>query len=171
MKKLSFLCITLFLFIPVKTVNANSSDSLIVSLMNVWESGNLDIFNSITDEKIVYDDIPNNHTFTGQAEAASYITHVHNWADEIKIEIVNSSSNETTAYAEWIMTGVQSRPIKGRVPVATNKPFTLKGITLIETKNDKIIRAVDYLDVLGFILQLGAKVELPGGVKLPPEKR
>jgi hypothetical protein len=34
----------------------------------------------------------------------------------------------------------------------------------MEYKDDKIIKAVDYMDVLGFVIQLGGKVELPGGV-------
>jgi hypothetical protein len=64
------------------------------------------------------------------------------------------------------MRGVQDRPIAGRVPVATGRSFAIRGATLIEMKDGRIRRAADYIDVLGFVLQLGARVELPGGVVL-----
>ena len=37
---------------------------------------------------------------------------------------------------------------------------------IIHVKDGLITKAIDYLDSLGFLVQLGAKVELPGGVVL-----
>jgi len=37
-------------------------------------------------------------------------------------------------------------------------------MTRIEVKNGKIERASDYMDVLGFVIQLGSQIELPGGI-------
>ncbi|MBM4093897.1 MAG: hypothetical protein FJ276_31500 [Planctomycetes bacterium] len=65
------------------------------------------------------------------------------------------------------MRGVQDRPIPGRVPVATNRPFELKGVTVVELRDGRIARAADYIDVLGFVVQLGSRIELPGGVVIP----
>ena len=67
------------------------------------------------------------------------------------------------------MTAVQSNPIPGGVPVATNKRIKIQGATLIHVEDGKIVRAADYLDALGFVLQLGSEVALPGDVilKLP----
>ena len=73
---------------------------------------------------------------------------------------------ETDAVAEWTMTAIQSEPIPGRVPVATGNPITLNGVTLIHVDGGKITHAADYLDALGFVLQLGSEVALPGGIVL-----
>ena len=50
--------------------------------------------------------------------------------------------------------------------MATNKSFTLKGTTIIEMEKGMITKATDYMDVMGFVIQLGARVELPGGTLL-----
>jgi hypothetical protein len=80
------------------------------------------------------------------------------------MEIREINVSENMGYVEWTMTAKQTGPIEGRVPIATNNNITLNGVTLMEYKDDKIIKAVDYMDVLGFVIQLGGKVELPGGV-------
>ena len=67
-------------------------------------------------------------------------------------------------YVELTLTAKHTSPIKGKVPIATNKDITLNGATLVEFKDGKIAKASDYMDVLGFVIQLGSKVELPGGV-------
>jgi len=72
--------------------------------------------------------------------------------------------SENMGYVEWTFTAVQSNPIEGRVPIATNRDIILNGVTLAEFKDGKIQNAADYMDVLGFVIQLGSKVELPGGV-------
>jgi hypothetical protein len=37
---------------------------------------------------------------------------------------------------------------------------------MIEVADGMIVRAADYIDTLGFVLKLGATLELPGGVRL-----
>ena len=137
---------------------------LVVRLMDVWESGKQESLAEFVDSSAVYDDIPNNHRFEGIEGFENYVGHVHNWASEISITIQETGGSTERAYAEWTMHAKQSKPIEGRIPIATDSTFTLKGLTLVEVENGKIIRAADYIDVLGFILQLGSTVELPGGV-------
>ena len=72
-------------------------------------------------------------------------------------------------HVEWTLDAKQTQPIKGRVPVATNNDISINGVTLIEVENGKIKKASDYMDVLGFVIQLGSKVELPGGVVIGGE--
>jgi len=64
------------------------------------------------------------------------------------------------------MRGIQDRPIPGRIEIPSNKEFKVKGVTIIEVKDGRITKATDYMDLLGFMIQLGARVELPGGVVL-----
>jgi len=99
--------------------------------------------------------------------AGAYVGHVHAWASQVQITIAAIHSGADAAVAEWVMRGVQDRPIPGRVPVATNRPFELKGVTVVELRDGRIARAADYIDVLGFVVQLGAQVRLPGGVVIP----
>jgi len=141
---------------------------LAVDLMKMWETGDTSLLEAITTPDVVYDDIPNGEQFRGPDGVARYIRHVHAWASGIEIEVLRLHAGPDFAVAEWRMRGVQDRPIGGRVPVATGRRFELNGLTLVEVRDGRIHRAADYIDVLGFVLQLGARVTLPGGATLPP---
>ncbi|MCB2112601.1 MAG: nuclear transport factor 2 family protein [Parvularculaceae bacterium] len=145
-----------------------SAETLVRDLMDVWRTGDTERLASILAEDVVYDDAPNNRAHHGVVESAAYVRHVHTWASEVKIEIVNVRAGKGAALAEWRMSAVQSAPIAGRIPVATMNPVVIRGVTIVETENGRITRAADYLDALGFVLQLGAGVDLPGGVRIGP---
>ncbi len=136
------------------------------ALMQVWESGNTDELSSIMTEDAEYEAAQQLYTFKGLEEIGGYIKHTSSFAKDLNIEVLAVKASKNFAAIEWIMTGIQDRPIPGRVNAATNKSFTLKGTTIIELEKGKITKATDYMDVLGFLLQLGARVEIPGGVVL-----
>lgn len=148
----------------------SDAEQRVRQLMRIWETGEPAPLDEIATPDVVYDDVPNGERFVGRDGVRRYVEHVHLWAGEIQIAISAVQSSADVAVAEWILRGVQNRPIPGRVPVATNRSFVLKGLTLVELRDGRIARAADYMDVLGFsrvflgfVLQLGARVELPGG--------
>jgi steroid delta-isomerase-like uncharacterized protein len=146
--------------------DTRSPENMVNELMAIWESGEADRLPELMSIDVVYDDIPNGSSLQGIDASIGYVTHVHKWASNIEITVHRSFGNETDAVAEWTMTAVQSNPIPGRVPVATNKRIEIQGATLIHVEDGKIVRAADYLDALGFVLQLGSEVALPGDVLL-----
>jgi ketosteroid isomerase-like protein len=50
-----------------------------------------------------------------------------------------------------------------QVPVGTGREIVLNGVTVIEIRDGRIIRAADYTDAGALMLQLGGRIELPGG--------
>ncbi len=58
---------------------------------------------------------------------------------------------------------MQARPLGDLVPEATGREVLLNGVTIIELDGDRIIRAADYTDTAPMWLQLGGRIELPGG--------
>ena len=168
--RIPLICLCLILSACSQSFRTPDATDLVIRLMEVWESGHQNSLAEFVDSSAVYDDIPNNYRFEGIEGFESYIGHVHNWASEVSIVIHEVGGSADRAYAEWTMTGRQSRPIEGRIPIATDSTFTLKGLTVVEVADGKIIRAADYMDVLGFILQLGSFVELPGGVVIGKSK-
>jgi len=151
------------------TGDPSAPAQLAAKLMRMWETGDTSALEGITAPDVVYDDIPNGEQYRGRAGVADYIGHVHSWASDISIEVLRLHAGPDFAVAEWRMRGVQDRPIGGHIPVTTDRRFELKGLTLVETRDGRIHRAADYIDVLGFVLQLGAHVTLPGGATLPPK--
>jgi hypothetical protein len=142
----------------------NHSVKLVNELMVLWETGDTLKTDNIFTDTCTYSDVANNQTFVGIQGVNKYVHHVHDWASEIKMIVRNIEIKDSIGYVEWTFKARQTNPIKGIVLIATNKKVTLNGVTLIEFCNSKIKNASDYMDVLGFILQLGSKVELPGGV-------
>ncbi len=140
-------------------------------LMAIWESGDTGTLADIAAADVVYDDVPNGVRFEGLEGVRRYVGHVHSWASDVTITVTAVHGGPDAAVAEWVMRGVQDRPIPGRVPVATGRTFELPGATLVEVRDGRIVRAADYIDVLGFVVQLGSRVELPGGVVIEPEER
>lgn len=141
-----------------------SAEELVNELMVIWQSGDTSLLVELMSPDVVYDDIPNGITLRGIEASSAYVAHVHSWASEIEITINRSFGDKSDAVAEWTMTAIQSSPIPGRVPIATGNQIILRGATIIHVEEGKITSAADYLDALGFVLQLGGEVTLPGGV-------
>ena len=67
------------------------------------------------------------------------------------------------ATVEWVFSAVHARPLPSLDVEATGREVVLNGVTILELDGDRIIRAADYLDTTPMWLQLGGRIELPGG--------
>ena len=116
-----------------------------------------------------YDDFADQHTYEGMQEIVGYLTSPHLWRDDIYMNMGRIHVGPGTAVGEWIFSAVQSRPMGDQVPVATGREVVLNGVTIIELEDGRIIRAADYTDTTPLMLQLGGRIELPGGVVIEQE--
>jgi len=140
-----------------------SAERLGRELMSIWESGASERLGEIVAVEAVYDENVEGARYEGPNGFARYVGHVHGWASDVKIRIDRVTVGPGHAYLEWQMSALQDRPIGDRVPVGTGRRVAIAGATLVETRDGRIVRASDHLDALGFVLSLGARVELPGG--------
>jgi steroid delta-isomerase-like uncharacterized protein len=111
----------------------------------------------------VYDDYAGQLQHRGIEEILGYLTSVHEWADDVYMSVGDVHVSATGAVAEWIFAGVQARPMGEMVPVATGLEVTTNGVTIVEIDGGRIRRAADYMDTAPMLLQLGGRMELPGG--------
>lgn len=110
-----------------------------------------------------YDDFASQQTYQGIQEIVGYLTAAHEWGDDVYMNLGRVHTTSTGAVGEWVFSAIQSRPIGDRFPLATGNEVVLNGVTIIEMEGDRIIRAADYVDGVPLILQLGGRIELPGG--------
>jgi len=110
-----------------------------------------------------YDDFASQLTYQGIQEIVAYLTNAHEWGDDVYMNIGRIHATPTGAIGEWVFSAVQNRPLGDRFPVASGAEVVLNGVTIIEMQGDRIIRAADYVDGVPMILQLGGRIELPGG--------
>lgn len=160
----SFSCNTKEQKVNRGNLGVNNVKKLGQDLIKLWETGDTLKTKKLFTKECTYTDIANNQVFSGVQEINKYISHIHSWASDIKMTTRNIKVSDEMGFIEWTLTAKQTKPIKGRIPVATNNNITLNGVSLIEVKNGKIEKASDYMDVLGFVIQLGSKIELPGGM-------
>jgi steroid delta-isomerase-like uncharacterized protein len=170
--KYSFITIICLIFscspkeqkVDVQKLSTTNVNQLGTDLIKLWETGDTLKTKTIFLKESTYTDVANNQVFSGIQEINKYVSHIHSWASDIKMTIRNIKVSDEIGYVEWTLNGKQTKAIKGMIPVATNNSITLQGVSLIEVSNGKIEKASDYMDVLGFVIQLGSKVELPGGM-------
>jgi steroid delta-isomerase-like uncharacterized protein len=72
---------------------------------------------------------------------------------DLKFEIEASVASGNHVAKAWIATGTHKGEFLG-VP-ATNKPVSLRGCTMIELKDGKIVKSTAYTDRMALIQQLG----------------
>lgn len=110
-----------------------------------------------------YDDYANQAQYRGIEEILGYLTSIQSWADDLYMDVGEVHASSWGAVAEWNFSAVQSRPMGDYIPVATGKDVLVNGATIIEVDGGRIRRAADYLDTSQLWLQLGGRIELPGG--------
>ena len=133
------------------------------TLMTVWESGDVAFLSELFRPDAVYDDFSNQIQYRGIDEIAGYVGHITAWATDLRMDVGEVHASPSGATVEWLVSGVQDRPIPRLLGEVTNREFFMNGVTVIETDGGLITRAADYLDVSSLLLQLGATITMPGG--------
>ncbi len=133
------------------------------SLMAAWERGDQELIEELFWPEATYDDFANQHTYQGTSEIVGYLLAVHEWADNVSWDVGRVHSTDGGAVGEWVFSGIQARPIGSDVPIASGAEVLNNGVTIIEIEGDRIIRAADYMDTAPMMLQMGGRLEMPGG--------
>ncbi len=148
---------------------ARAAELAVRSLMAAWESGDQALIEDLFWPQATYDDFASQQTYEGIEEIVGYVTAVHAWADDVYWNVGAVHVTEHGAVAEWVFSAIQARPIGSQIPVGSGREVVTNGVTLIELDGGRIIRAADYMDTAPLLLQMGARIEMPGGgvVELP----
>ena len=139
---------------------------LVLALLDAQQTADTSAIVQLFWPDAVYDDYANQLQYRGIEEIVGYVTSVHGWADDVYLNAGEVHASAATAVAEWLFAGVQARPIGGYLPTVTNREVVLNGVTIIEVEGGRIRRAADYTDGAALALQLGGRIELPGGQTL-----
>ena len=148
---------------PDDAAATREAELTIRSLMAAWESADAALLEDLFWPQATYDDFPNQHTYQGIEEIIGYVGSMHAWADDVYMNVGQVHVTQTGAVAEWVFSAVQARPMAEQVTVATGLEIVTNGVTIIEIDSGRIIRAADYADTAPMLLQLGGRIELPGG--------
>lgn len=149
-------------------MDAGRAELTIRTLMAAYEAADTTLLLDLFWPQATYDDFAEQHTYQGLDEIIGYVTGAHRWGDDVYKNIGRVHVTDRGAVAEWIFSAVQNRPLGDVAPRATGREVVLSGVTIIEMDGDRIMRAADYTDTQPLLLQLGARIELPGGRVIEP---
>lgn len=139
---------------------------LMQSLTFARQTADTAMIEEIFQPDAVYDDYPDQVSYEGIEDIIGYLTSVHEWGDDVYLTLGAIQTSPTGATGEWTLGAVQTRPIPDLVGTGSDRETVVSGVTIIEIEGGRITRAADYWDRAGFMLQLGARIELPGGTVL-----
>lgn len=142
---------------------AERNELLVLSLLDAQQRADTTAITELFWPDAVYDDYASQLQYRGIEEIVGYVTSIHRWADDVYVNAGDVHAGPSGAVAEWLFAGVQARPIEGYLPEVTNREVVLNGVTIIEVDGGRIRRAADYADTAPLALQLGGRIELPGG--------
>ena len=136
------------------------------SLLASWERGEIERMGEYFWADATYDDFSNSIQHRGLTEIQAYLAQVHEWGSDVVVNVTAVHPSADGAVAEWVFSAVQTAPVEGTVDVGTGREVILNGVTILEIDGGLVRRAADYVDSLPFVLQLGGRVERPGGTVL-----
>jgi ketosteroid isomerase-like protein len=148
---------------PDDDQEALRAELAIRTLMAAWESADAAAIEELFWPEATYDDYPNQHTHQGAQEIVEYVMALHAWADDVYFNVGDVHVTRTGAVAEWIFSAVQARPMGADLTLATGLEVISNGVTIVELDRGRIRRAADYMDTRPIMLQLGGRIEMPGG--------
>jgi hypothetical protein len=136
---------------------------LLQSLVFARQMADTVLIQEIFTPDATYDDYPNQIGYQGIQEIIGYLTSVHDWGDDVYLNLGIDHVGPSGAVGEWLFAAVQSRPIPDLITTGTDREVLLSGVTVIEIVGGRIARAADYSDRTSLMLQLGGRIELPDG--------
>lgn len=98
----------------------------------------------------VYEDIPFGSTNRGAAALRKYAADYFAAVPDMKTVVTGGSIKNGVGYVEWTFSGTDVGLYK------TGKPFSLRGVSIIATKNGKVTSDRDYYDLAALMKQVGA---------------
>jgi steroid delta-isomerase-like uncharacterized protein len=129
---------------------AVAAESIATRWSAAWNSHDPAKVAALFAEDGVYEDIPFGSTNRGAAALRKYAADYFAAVPDMKTVVTGSALRNGSGYVEWVFSGTDVGLYK------TGKPFSIRGVSIIATKNGKVTRDRDYYDLAALMKQVGA---------------
>jgi steroid delta-isomerase-like uncharacterized protein len=121
----------------------------------VWSSGDAARLLTLFTDDVYYEDVTFGAVNEGKAALREFATAVFTSFADLKFESRSRlvAADGTRGAIEWVWRGRQTKDLPG-LP-ATNKPFEVRGATVVEFRDGRIKRNSDYWDSTTYLKQVG----------------
>jgi steroid delta-isomerase-like uncharacterized protein len=137
---------------PVDTV---ALGQLLDEWTAAWSSNDVARLLRLFTNDVYYEDVPLGAVSRGKPALAGFATGVFDGFIELKFERKSRfvSPDGRAGAIEWVFRGRQVKDFPG-IP-ATNKPFEVRGSSIVEFRDGRISRNSDYWDLASYLRQVG----------------
>ncbi len=130
-----------------------AEEQLVAEYRAAWNAHDPDKIVSFFTDDCEYEDAIMREVVRGKPELRAYLVEWLAVFPDLCMNVKDQYLSETGGGAEFTFSGTHTNPVMG-LP-ATNKPFTVRGASVLELREGKIRRQSDYWDAASFMTQIG----------------
>ncbi len=130
------------------------NESIAKSFILYWDGHDVEKLTSLFADSCLYEEVASGRKYYDKNGIAGYASSTLSGVPDSKFEIVTISAGDTIAFVEWNWSGTNSVgwPDMGLLP--SGKHFSLRGVSVMVIKDNKIVRNSDYWDWNSFIQRI-----------------
>ena len=136
---------SVFLLSCQKADNSQIADKWITA----WNSHSVEMVVPLFTDDVLYEDMSFGAVNHGSAELRKFAAFFFDAVPDLKVELTSSTIKDGHGTIEWVFSGTDKGVYK------TGKTFTVRGVSVIDVKDGKIARNVDYYDTAAIMKQVG----------------
>ena len=129
------------------TTQANSA--LAEKWIAAWNSHSPDKMLPLFTDDVVYEDVAFGELSHGSAELRKFAASEFEGVPDLELKLVRADIHNGHGTIEWTFTGTDKGVFK------TGKKFSVRGVSVIDVRDGKISRSLDFYDVATIMRQVG----------------
>ena len=114
-----------------------------------WNSHDPDKMLSAFTRDVFYEDVAFGEVSHGSAELRKFAASEYEAVPDLKLELLRTSVNNGHGTIEWTFSGTDKDIFK------TGKKFSVRGVSVIDVREGKISRSLDFYDAATIMRQVG----------------
>jgi steroid delta-isomerase-like uncharacterized protein len=131
------------------TAAAKKKPEISESFIAAWNSHDVEKVIPIFTNDVLYEDVTFGAANHGSAELRKFAASIFEAVPDVKFELVSSTVERGHGTIEWVFTGTD----KGLY--MTGKRFSVRGVSVIDLREGRISRNLDFYDAASIMRQVG----------------
>jgi len=141
--------ITSIVVVAVLTAVGQKNQGVAADFIAAWNSHDVERVVPVFTNDVFYEDVTFGAVNRGSAELRKFAASIFEAVPDLKFELVSSSINGGHGTIEWVFTGTDQGLYK------TGKRFSVRGVSVIDLRGEKISRNLDFYDPASIMRQVG----------------
>ncbi len=124
-----------------------------------WNSHSPDKMLPVFTDDVFYEDVAFGEVSHGSAELRKFAVSEFEGVPDLELKLVRASVHDGHGTIEWVFTGTDKAVFN------TGKKFSVRGVSVIDVRDGKISRSLDFYDVATIMRQVGVLPTPPAEAK------